>query len=177
VEAPEDTDDKLKTTEKLINERTTELSQRADGLDLTISGVDEKVDGIKSDIYKHFSFSEDGLVISAGENQMSIRIDNDLIIFEKNGVFFGWWDGIDFHTGNIAIDVTERAQFGNFAFVPRSDGSLSFLKVEHKSGMFISNSGGIMAVYGAYPSLEDTTLNLNDLSGVLEGTTLILGGE
>ena len=71
----------------------------------------------------------DGLAIKAGEGTMSLRIDNDLIIFEKNGQQFGHWDGVDFHTGNIVIEVTERAQFGNFAFVPRSNGSLSFLKV------------------------------------------------
>lgn len=44
-------------------------------------------------------------------------------------VAFGSWDGNDFYTGNIVVKLNERAQLGNFAFVPRSDGSLSFLKV------------------------------------------------
>ena len=44
-------------------------------------------------------------------------------------VAFGSWDGNDFYTGNIVVRVTERAQFGNLAFVPNEDGSLSFLKV------------------------------------------------
>ena len=78
---------------------------------------------------KYFDFGIDGLTIKAGENDMNLSLDNDLIIFKKNGQQFGWWDGVDFHTGNIVIDVTERAQFGNFAFVPRSNGSLSFMKV------------------------------------------------
>ena len=78
---------------------------------------------------KYFEFTLDGLTIKAGENTMKLALDNDLIVFTKNGRQFGWWDGVDFHTGNIVIDVTERAQFGNFAFVPRSNGSLSFLKV------------------------------------------------
>jgi len=78
---------------------------------------------------KHFDFGMDGLGIKAGENSMTLTLDNDLIIFKKNGQQFGWWDGVDFHTGNIVIDVNERAQFGNFAYVPRSNGSLSFLKV------------------------------------------------
>jgi hypothetical protein len=81
-------------------------------------------------ISKYFDFSlENGLIIKAGENQMQLQLDNDIISFRKNGQEFGWWDGVDFHTGNIVIDVNERAQFGNFAFVPRSDGSMSFLKV------------------------------------------------
>lgn len=78
---------------------------------------------------KYFEFNTDGLTIKAGENTMTLNLDNDVIVFRKNGQQFGWWDGVDFHTGNIVIDVTERAQFGNFAFVPRSNGSLSFLKV------------------------------------------------
>lgn len=57
------------------------------------------------------------------------------IAYEDNSTFavysvaFGSWDGNDFYTGNIVVRLNERAQFGNFAFVPRSDGSLSFLKV------------------------------------------------
>lgn len=79
---------------------------------------------------KHFDFNVDGLTIKSGDqNTMQILIDNDIVSFTKNGQQFGWWDGVDFHTGNIIIDVSEKAQFGNFAFVPRSDGSLSFLKV------------------------------------------------
>ncbi len=91
--------------------------------------VDGDLQQMLETLAKYFTFSQDGLVIKAGENTMTLTLDNDMIIFTKNGRQFGWWDGVDFHTGNIVIDVTERAQFGNFAFVPRSNGSLSFLKV------------------------------------------------
>ena len=79
---------------------------------------------------KHFDFALDGLTIKAGENAMSLKLDNGLVSFWKNGQQFGWWDGVDFHTGNIIIDVNERAQFGNFAAIPRSNGGLSWLKVK-----------------------------------------------
>lgn len=94
-----------------------------------ITEVDGDVQSVVEDLEKHFEFSVDGLVIKAGENSMTLTIDNDRIVFKKNGLEFGSWDGVNFHTGNIIIDVTERAQFGSFAFIPRSDGSLSFLKV------------------------------------------------
>lgn len=81
-------------------------------------------------IEKYFEFSADGLTINAGENAMSLKLDNGLISFQKNGVQFGWWDGIDFHTGNIVVEVNERAQFGNFAAIPRARGNLSWLKVK-----------------------------------------------
>lgn len=140
-----------------------------------IESVDDNLQEKFSELNKHISFSENGISISSGENAMSIRIDNDLVIFEKNGVQFGWWDGIDFHTGNIMVEVTERAQFGNFAFVPRSDGSLSFLKVENRSGFYVILRGSLMVIYGAYPTLVDTTLNITDINGTLDGTTLKLG--
>lgn len=91
--------------------------------------VDGDVQSMTTIVEKHFEFTLDGLIIKAGENSMTLHIDNDLIRFMKNGQQFGWWDGIDFHTGNVVVEVNERAQFGNFAFVPRSDGSLEFLKV------------------------------------------------
>ena len=91
--------------------------------------INSDVQGVVEDLQKHFDFSMDGLTIRAGENSMNLVLDNDLIRFEKDGQQFGWWDGVDFHTGNIVVGLNERAQFGNFAFVPRSNGSLDFLKV------------------------------------------------
>lgn len=113
-----------------------ELSVMADKIEMNFSKTTEQITTVDGDvktltdtINKYFEFSIDGLNIKCGEGVMSLRLDNDIVIFEKNEEEFGWWDGIDFHTGNIVVNVEERAQFGTFAFVPRSDGSLSFLKV------------------------------------------------
>lgn len=127
------------TTEvqKLISDTKGELeltdnqfSVRFEATERSIGDINGTLDPMLKALEKHFDFSlEKGIVISSGPNDISLRLDNGLIIFEKNGQQFGWWDGVDFHTGNIFIDVTERAQFGNFAFVPRKNGSLSLLKV------------------------------------------------
>ena len=101
------------------------------------SEVNGKVSAVETNLEKHFDFGLNGLTIRAGANEMKLRIDNDVISFYKGEIDendltknrFGWWDGVNFHTGNIVIAVQERAQFGNFAFIPRSDGSLDFLKV------------------------------------------------
>ena len=52
---------------------------------------------------------------------MELILDNDIVRFVKNGQEFGWWDGVNFHTGNIYVDVDETAQFGNYGFVPYED--------------------------------------------------------
>lgn len=82
-------------------------------------------------LYKYIKFSgETAVSIGSGDSVVTLELDNETgIIFKRNGVQFGLWDGENFYTGNIVVQLNERAQFGNFAYVPRSDGSLSFLKV------------------------------------------------
>lgn len=108
----------------------------ADRITMNFTATTEQITDVNGDLQsmiqtmnKHFSFSANGLTIGAGENTMDLTLDNDMIVFTKNGKQFGWWNGTDFHTGNIVVEVNEKAQFGNFAFIPRSNGSLSFLKV------------------------------------------------
>ncbi len=96
----------------------------------SVTNVDGDLQRTVETLSKHFEFELDGLTIKAGEQSMSLKLDNGLISFQKNAQQFGWWDGVDFHTGNIIIDVNERAQFGNFAAIPRSNGGLSWLKVK-----------------------------------------------
>lgn len=122
--------------ESYQQEVSAQLSILAGSITAKFTEVSERVTDVDGDLQltvetlaKYFEFGIDGLTIKAGENAMTLELDNGLISFQKNGQQFGWWDGVDFHTGNIVIDVSERAQFGNFAFVPRSNGSLSFLKV------------------------------------------------
>lgn len=112
-----------------------QISQTASDVTMNFTGQLEKLSGSTDSqfekFYKFIKFNgENGITIGSGDNSITLTLDNTKgIIFSKNGVPFGSWDGVDFHTGNIVVDVNERAQFGNFAFVPRSDGSLSFLKV------------------------------------------------
>lgn len=96
----------------------------------SIETVDGKVDTKFEELTKYIRFSTDGIEIGKDENSLKLKLDNDMIQFTKNGQPIGWWDGNDFHTGNIVVEVNERAQFGNFAFTPRSDGSLMLLKVK-----------------------------------------------
>ena len=105
-----------------------------------ITTIDGEQQALSETLQKHFEFTENGLTIKAGATDMRLRIDNDVISFYKGEIKeddlelnrFGWWDGVDFHTGNIVVGLDERAQFGSYAFVPRSTGSLSFLKVGEK---------------------------------------------
>ena len=113
-----------------------EFEVLAERISMNFTATTEKVTEVEGDLQtvitdltKHFDFSANGLTIRAGENTMALTLDNGMVSFKKNGEQFGWWDGVDFHTGNIVIEVNERAQLGNFAAVPRRNGNLSWLKV------------------------------------------------
>ncbi len=105
------------------------ISMRFESNTNSTAAADGEIQQIKEYLEKYFEFSANGLTIKAGENSMGLFLDNDMIMFMQDGEQFGWWDGVNFYTGNIVVRVNERAQFGDFAFVPRSNGSLDFLKV------------------------------------------------
>lgn len=105
-----------------------ELALMADKLTLDFEATLEQLNNVNADLQtvtenlqKHFEFGADGFTIKAGEYAMGLHLDNDIIRFLKNGQQFGWWDGVNFHTGNIYVGVDEIAQFGNYGFVPFQD--------------------------------------------------------
>lgn len=115
---------------------SSQLAVLASNIEMNFTTTTEQITNVNGDMQSRFTeltkyirFSDDGIVIGEEGNALTLTLDNDRIAFVKNGVQIGWWDGNDFHTGNIYVETTERARFGDFAFVPRSDGSLMFLKV------------------------------------------------
>lgn len=117
-----------------------QLAILSDRITMNFNTTVEEIDSLTGDVEnrfttlsKYINFSQDGIEIGSGESTLKLTIDNDRICFEQDGKVKGWWDGSDFHTGNIMVEVSERAQFGNFAFIPRSDGSLMFLKVNNST--------------------------------------------
>lgn len=145
----------------------------------TVQEVEGRVTNQLGDLARYIKYGAgNALTIGTGAGEITLAIDPiNGIVFAKDGTAFGDWDGVDFHTGNIIIDVNERAQLGNFAFVPRSDGSLMFLKVAGASSPteddtyeeFIPpGSGG-----GDTPQF---TYTVNDIAGATYGFVLNSNG-
>lgn len=117
-------DDKKNTDDKMFNIED-DLSHKASKDDLDGYVSTEKY----NEIYKYMRFTVNGIEIGSYMNPLKLTLDNQAIKFENNGKVIGRWDGSNFYTGDIIVELNQRAQFGNFAFVPRSDKSLMFLKV------------------------------------------------
>lgn len=128
---------KYTTNDQLVEEISTRMTQLEDqflfefeALKTTVDENDAEARAKLTEIYNYISFENGDIKLGGSDSPITLTLEKDLIVFKKNGVQFGWWDGVDFHTGNIVVEVNERAQFGDFAFVPRSNGSLSFLKIK-----------------------------------------------
>ena len=101
--------------------------------------VSQSQEAEKENQAKYIRFGGSEAAICIGElpvpqdEYIELRIDN------SSGIRFvkstdpdnpiSSWTTDEFHAGNLVIDLDRKAQFGNFAFVPRSDGSLMFVKV------------------------------------------------
>lgn len=105
------------------------ISMEFDATTERLETVDGNLQSVHEDLQKYFEFSVNGLTIKAGENEAKIVLDNDIIYFEVNGQRKTFLDPDSLKTGSIYVDLEEKAQFGNYAYVPRSNGSLDFLKV------------------------------------------------
>jgi hypothetical protein len=122
--------------EEAINAVNDRIDDNTDSIKSQLSDISDSVDSandslqtMSTTISKYFTFNTNGLTIGSGTSALQLVLDNDQISFVNNGETIAYWDGDNLHTGNIYVDVSEAARFGNFQWVPRSDGSLMLLKV------------------------------------------------
>ena len=99
--------------------------------------VAEEINGLGTELIKygnHIRFSENGICIHDGNGAQAIELwlESGKITFFRNEQPFGEWDGVNFKTGNIVIELNKRAQIGEYAFIPRGGDRkhMSLLKVE-----------------------------------------------
>ena len=102
--------------------------------DKGISTANNSISSLAETISKYFKFSGQGMEIGSSDSSVKLILNNREINFVQNENVKSSWTPDDFKVGNIKVEVNKRAQFGNFAFVPRSDGSLMFLKVDDEGG-------------------------------------------
>lgn len=122
--APEDQSEEMETR------FTIEAGKAEAQFTVVRESIDDLGKAIEEKYSKTITENENGISIGDSDGIYEIQVDNvEGVTIRKNGEVRSQLVDDDFYTGNMVVKVNERAQFGNFAFVPRSDGSLSFLKV------------------------------------------------
>lgn len=123
-------------SEELRKNIETQLSVLSGEILLKFTTTTERIDEVDGalqsrfeELYEYIRIAGGSLILGSSGDNITLTLEHNVIVFRRNGVEFGSWDGENFYTGNIVIRLGERFQLGDFAFVPRSDKSLSFLKV------------------------------------------------
>lgn len=137
-----DLDELKSTVESELSVMAERITMNFETTVTQISEVDGDLQTVVEELNKHFEFSVNGLVIKAGDHDMKLLLDNDVVAFYKGDIDpddpavnrRGYWDGDSFHIGNIYIDVDEVAQLGNYGFVPFDDGESDGLDLVRVGG-------------------------------------------
>lgn len=92
-----------------------------------INDVAAGADAKFQEINKYIRFVDGNIVLGEDGNELTLKIENDKISFLENGAEIAYWQNRKFYAADG--EFINSLQLGNFAFLPRANGNLSFKKV------------------------------------------------
>lgn len=120
--------------EQLIQSINTQFSQtneefefRFNEFSKDIADVQSGTDAKFQNISKYIRFIDGNIVLGEEGNKLTLRIENDQISFLENGYVIAYWKNRRFYVEDG--EFLNSLKLGNFAFMPRTNGNLSFKKV------------------------------------------------
>ena len=121
-------------TDELISSVSTEIQQTAEGIDIRFTSVQQDIDDVQAGADARFASLQSyiqmaGGAITLGEigNEITLKIENNRIGIYSNGVLITYWTEQDFVAPKtFRIPVGGRLILGDYAYIPRSNGSLDF---------------------------------------------------
>ena len=93
-------------------------------LSQTVSDLDGDTSTAFEEIQKFIQFLNGDIILGETGNPLQLRIENDRIAFRMNGVEVAYWSDNNFYITDARILSSIR--IGNYAFIPRTNGNLSF---------------------------------------------------
>ena len=94
-------------------------------LEQLVSDLGGETSASFTEIRKFIQFLNGDILLGEVGNPLKLKIENDRIAFYINGAEGGYWSGDgNFYITNVRILTSIR--IGNYAFIPRSNGNLSF---------------------------------------------------
>lgn len=109
--------------EQTDNEFEFRFNEFIQDLDAVQSGADAKF----SEINKYIRFVDGDILLGEDGNILTLRIQNDRISFMEDGVEVAYFSNRKLFV--LDGEFINSLKLGNFAFIPRSNGNLSFKKI------------------------------------------------
>lgn len=121
-------------TEALVSEVSTQLSLTKSSFDIQfeqfsadIAAVATGTDAEFEEIRKYIRFVDGKILLGEVGNELELEIANDRISFLQDGAEVAYFSNRKLYITDA--QVLHSLQIGNFAFMPRANGNLSFKKI------------------------------------------------
>lgn len=120
--------------DELIESVNTKFEQTSDSFEFQfnefrkdLEDVQNGTDAAFQDIRKYIRFEDGNIILGEEGNQLTLKIQNDRISFLDNSAEIAYWQNRKFYA--VDGEFINSLKLGNFAFIPRANGNLSFKKV------------------------------------------------
>lgn len=121
-------------TDSKISEVSTQVEQTAQAVEIRFNDFSQDIDDLSnntdaqfSEIRKYIRFVDGNIVLGESTNQLTLKIENDKISFYDSNTEVAYFSNNKLYVTDGEFINTLR--LGNFAFMPRSNGNLSFTKI------------------------------------------------
>ena len=118
----------------VISSISTQVTQNARAVEIKftefsqdLEAVVEGTDAEFQEIHKYIRFVDGNIILGESTNELTLKIENDRITF-----YDGFHPVAYFNNDKLYVtdgEFTNSLRLGNFAFVPRQTGNISFMKV------------------------------------------------
>lgn len=121
-------------TDALISSVSNQITQTAEDVEIRFTEFSQDIDSVVAgqdaqfeEISKYIRFVDGNIILGEDGNTLTLRIENDRISFLDSGVEVAYFSNNKLHVTDG--EFINSLQLGNFAFLPRENGNLSFKKL------------------------------------------------
>ena len=118
----------------LIESINTQFQQTSDSFEFQFNEFQQNLEDVQNgtdaqfqQITKYIRFVDGNIILGEDGNKLVLRIENDKISFLENNVVIAYWQNRKFYA--VDGEFLSSLKLGNFSFIPRQNGNLSFKKV------------------------------------------------
>ena len=121
-------------TDALISSVSNQITQTAEDVEIRFTEFSQNIDAVAAgadaqfeEISKYIRFIDGNIVLGEDGNTLTLRIENDRISFLDSGLEVAYFSNSKLYV--MDGEFLHSLQLGNFAFIPRENGNLSFKKL------------------------------------------------
>ena len=121
-------------TEALISEVSTQVEQTKNSFDIQFTQFSANIESVASntdaefeEIRRYIRFIDGKILLGESGNELELQIANNRISFLQDGAEVAYFSNRKLYVTDTQI--LHSLQLGNFAFMPRANGNLSFKKI------------------------------------------------